>query len=208
MSHFLLVSMSITHYTREYLEKLHQIFGSFIIEKTIPSLSRILEEPVEYNLRRIREIEIMDLENMMPTFEDTMTMSAVYVKGEGDLRIGILLCMPERDSKKLSAKLLGKSKMSSLTSVGRSSISEIGNILSASILNAISNNGLKVESSVPGFAIDTFRTLIEFVASEIGSKSDRLIIANVDLIGINSGTKLHILLVQDDQEARKLLLHN
>ena len=150
----------------------------------------------------------MDLENMMPTFEDTMTMSAVYVKGEGDLRIGILLCMPERDSKKLSAKLLGKSKMSSLTSVGRSSISEIGNILSASILNAISNNGLKVESSVPGFAIDTFRTLIEFVASEIGSKSDRLIIANVDLIGINSGTKLHILLVQDDQEARKLLLHN
>ena len=98
--------------------------------------------------------------------------------------------------------------MSSLTSVGRSSISEIGNILSASILNAISNNGLKVESSVPGFAIDTFRTLIEFVASEIGSKSDRLIIANVDLIGVNSDTKLHILLVQDDQEARKLLLHN
>lgn len=200
--------MSVTKYSREDLDKLHQIFESFLTTKTIPSLSKILDEPIEHNLRRIREIEIIDLEDIVPIFEDTSSISAVYVKGEGDLRIGILLWMPEKDSKKLSARLLGKSKMSVLTSIGRSSISEVGNMLSASILNAISTNGLKVESSVPGYASDTFRTLIEAVVSEIGSYSNNIIIANVDLMGNDSGTKLHLFLIQDSEEARKLLQAN
>ena len=200
--------MSITKYSREDLDKLHEVFESFLTTKTIPSLSKILDEPIEHNLRRVKEIEIIDIEDIMPIFEDTSSTSAVYVRGEGDLRIGILLWMPERDSKKLSAKLLGKSKMNTITAIGRSSISEVGNMLSASILNAIATNGLKVESSVPGYANDTFRTLIEAVVSEIGSESNSIIIANVDLHGTSSGTKLHILLIQDSQEARKLLLTN
>lgn len=195
--------------TRKDLEKLHHIFNSFIVTKTIPSLSTILGETIEHNLRKIREIEIIDLEDVIPTFEDAIAMSAVYVKSDGDLRLGILLCLPEKDSKKLAAKMLGKTKMNRLTSIGRSSISEIGNILSASIFNAISNNsGFKVESSVPGFAIETFRTLIESVATEIGNESNSLIIANADLQGRTSGTKLQLLLIQDSQEARKLLVYN
>lgn len=200
--------MSITKHSREDLNKLHEVFESFLTTKTIPSLSKILDEPIEYNLRRVREVEIIDIEDIMPVFDYNVPTSAVYVKGEGDIRIGILLCMPQRDSKKLSAKLLGKSKVNTITSMGKSSISEIGNMLSASILNAIANNGLKTESSVPGYASDTLRTLIEAVVSEIGNETNSIIITGVDLVGSKSCTKLHILLIQDSQEARKLLHTN
>lgn len=201
--------MEIINISKVDLERLRSSFESFIVSKTIPSLSLLLGEPVKHHLRNMKEVNISELDDLVPPFDDELLMSAVYVKCEGDLSMAILLYLPEKSAKRLAAKLLGRIKLSKLSRVGRSSISEIGNILAASIFNAISNNtGFQVVSSVPGFAMDTYRTLLEQAALETAGDSSTIVVGDLELVGVNSKTSLHILLLQDLREIKKLLVTN
>jgi chemotaxis protein CheY-P-specific phosphatase CheC len=121
--------------------------------------------------------------------------------------MGVLSYLPEPESKILAEKLLGKPISGELAGLATSSISEIGNILTASLINAISfGTGYKICSSVPGYAVEFFRTLLEAVVSDFENKSDSLIVSTVELHGINSGLHIQMLLIQDPSEIKKLLI--
>jgi len=189
------------------LQKLNSVLDSFIVRKTIPSLSSILEEPITHFLRNTQEIPTMNLDLIISDLEEMNVMSAVYVKCTGDIHMGVLLYLPEKESKILAEKLLGKSISNELAGIATSSISEIGNILTASLTNAISiGTGYKICSSVPGYAVEFFRTLIEAVVSDFGNESDTLVVSNVELCGVNSGIGMHMLLIQDPSEIKKLVI--
>lgn len=189
------------------LQKLNSALESFIVLKTIPSLSFILGEPIIHLLRKPQEIPIMNLDSIVSNLEEMNIMSAVYVKCTGDLRIGVLLYLPEKESKTLAAKLLDKPGLNELDGIATSSISEVGNILTASIINAISmDKGYRICSSVPGYAVEFFTTLLEAVVSDFANESDTLLVSNVELCGLNSGIKIHMLLIQDPVELRKLVI--
>jgi len=189
------------------LQKLNSVLDSFIVRKTIPSLSSILEEPITHFLRNTQEIPTMNLDLIISDLEEMNVMSAVYVKCTGDIHMGVLLYLPEKESKILAEKLLGKSISNELAGIATSSISEIGNILTASLTNAISiGTGYKICSSVPGYAVEFFRTLIEAVVSDFGNESDTLVVSNVGLCGVNSGIGMHMLLIQDPSEIKKLVI--
>jgi len=189
------------------LQQLECILNTFIVSKTIPSLSVILDEPVKHFLKKTQEIQITNLDWLISNFEEMDVMSAVYVKCDGDLSIGVLWYMLEEESKPLAVKLLGKSHLSEFDKLAMSSISEIGNILTASIVNAICNEaGYKIYSSVPGFAIESLRTLLEAMASDFGDRSDTIIASAVEFYGVNSGIKLKMLLIQDPKETKKLIM--
>jgi len=188
------------------LQKLNSTLDSFIVLKTIPSLSSILKEPIIHCLRKTREIPITNLDSIISNLEEMNVMSAVYVKCTGDLRMGVLLYLPEKESTKLAGKLLDNPDLSELDGIATSSISEIGNILTASIINAISiDTGYQICSSVPGYAVEFFNTLLEAVVSDFENESNTLIVSNVDLCGFNSGIKIHMLLIQDPTELKKLV---
>lgn len=149
----------------------------------------------------------MNLDLIISDLEEMNVMSAVYVKCTGDIHMGVLLYLPEKESKILAEKLLGKSISNELAGIATSSISEIGNILTASLTNAISiGTGYKICSSVPGYAVEFFRTLIEAVVSDFGNESDTLVVSNVGLCGVNSGIGMHMLLIQDPSEIKKLVI--
>ncbi len=167
----------------------------------------MLKEPVTHLLRKTQEIPIMNLDLLISNIEELNVMSAVYVKCDGDIRMGILLYLPEKESQMLAEKLLGKPISNELVDIATSSISEIGNILTASLINAISiDTGYRICSSVPGYAIEFFRTLLEAVISDFGNESDKLVISNVELHGVTSGICIHMLLIQDSSEIRKLVI--
>ncbi|MFZ1077227.1 MAG: hypothetical protein WAN47_07340 [Nitrosotalea sp.] len=188
------------------LQQLDCVLNSFIVSKTIPSLNVILEEPIRYFRKKTQAIQITNLDLLISNFEEMDVMSAVYVKCNGDLSIGVLWYMLEEESKPLAVKLLGESHLNEFDKLAISSISEIGNILTASIVNAIcAESGSKIYSSVPGFAIESLRTLLEAIASDFGDQSDIIIASAVEFYGINSGIKLKMLLVQDLKEAKKLI---
>ncbi len=190
----------------EDLQQLDSILNSFIVLKTIPSLSIILNEPIKYFRKKTQTIAITGLDQIISDFEEKNAMSAVYVKCSGDLRIGVLWYLLEKESKPLVTKLLGKSHLKEFDSLAVSSISEIGNILTASIVNAISDDtGCKIWPSVPGFAVESLRTLLEAIASDFADQSNMLIASIVEFHGINSGIKLRMLLIQDPKEAKKLV---
>lgn len=189
------------------LQKLNSTLDSFIVCRTIPSLGSLLEEPVTHILRKTQEISMMNLDEIIPDLEEMNVMSAVYIKCMGDIQMGVLLYLPEQESKILAEKLLGKPISGELTGLATSSISEIGNILTASLINAISlGTGYKICSSVPGYAVEFFRTLLEAVVSDFENKSDSLIVSTVELHGINSGINIHMILIQDPSEIKKLVI--
>ena len=188
------------------LKQLDWILNSFIVSKTIPSLNMILEEPVQYFRKKIQTIQITNLDLLISNFEELNVMAAVYIKCGGDLNIGVLWYMLEEESKPLAVKLLGESHLNEFDKLAVSSISEIGNILTASIVNAICNEaGYKICSSVPGFAIESLRTLLEAIASDFGGQSDTIIASAVEFYCLNSGIKLKMLLIQDPKEVKKLI---
>lgn len=188
------------------LLQLEHVLNSFIVSKTIPSLSRILEEPVTYSLKKTQASSISNLDKLSLNFEEMNVMSAVYVKCRGDLQMGILWYMLEEESKPLATKLLSNLQLNKTDHLFISSISEIGNILTASIINAISDNtGYEIWSSLPGFAIESMKTLLEAIISDLENSSDTLVISSVEFCGMVSDLKIQMLLIQDPKEVKKLI---
>ena len=194
-----------TRYTD--LQKLNSVLDSFIVQKTIPALVTMLGEPIIHVLKKTQEIPIVNLDVIISNLEEMNVMSAVYVKCDGDLHMGALLYLPENKSKILASRLLGRSISDELERLTTSSISEIGNILTASIINAISmDTGYKICSSVPGYAVEFFRTLLEAAVSDFGNESDTLIVSHVEFYGMTSNIVIHMLLIQNPSEVKKFMM--
>ncbi|MDE1763463.1 MAG: hypothetical protein KGH88_04365 [Thaumarchaeota archaeon] len=188
------------------LQKLEHVLDSYIATKTIPSLNALLGEKMAYFLKKTQEAVITNFESLIPDSEKTSVMSAVYVKCEGDLHIGVLWYVLEEELKPLAEKLLEGYHLNEFDKIAISSISEIGNILTASIVNAIyDDKGCKMWASVPGFATESLNTLLEVVMADFGDQSDTVVISTVEFRGISSGIRLQMLLIQDPKESKRLI---
>lgn len=187
------------------LERLSEIFDRCISTKTVESLSTILGESFDYKVGKAKLLDISELDELTPAFSDSVDMSAVYLKQTGDVDVGILYYMPEKDGKRFAAKLLGIKKLGAFSKLSKSSLSETGNILSGSFFNALSNEKhCKTTSDIPGFAIDTFRSLLEIPASDIGIETQSLIACDAEF-NSQSDLRLRMLIILDPINAKKLL---
>lgn len=187
------------------LKKLGDIISSYIGTKTAASLSMILNEPVSHRIRKVVEVNSLDLDAVIPVF-DILPMCSVYLRGIGDVHVTMLFFLPSSMARKFAAKLLGVEKMSKLSSLGRSSISEVGNMMAGSFLNALSDNtGFRVEMSTPGFAADTFKALIQTPTAELATTTDRVIITEAELHSADSDIIIDTLILLSPSEAKKIL---
>ena len=195
--------MANTALDQKELGSLENILSSYIAKKTSVALSTLLGEPVEHNIKKTH--------TEAPTFEDfaifrnDLALCSVFLHGGGDICLGILYSIPESDAKQIAAKLLCLEMVDSLDDLGKSAISEVGNIMSGSFFNALSDHtGLKVDLSTPGFAMAPVSALLGPLASKfILSAND--IMTEVEFTGRNSAVHVHMLIIQDRENARKLL---
>jgi chemotaxis protein CheC len=186
-------------------QHLSEIFNKCISTKTVEALSVILGEAVQYKIGKTRLLDISELDELTPAFSESVNMSAVYLKQTGDINVGVLYYMPEKDGKRFAAKLLGKKSLGTFTKLSESSLSETGNILSGSFFNALSNEqDCKTSSDVPGFAVDTFRSLLEFPAMDIGIETQSLVACTAEFYSA-SDLKMRMLIILDPINAKKLL---
>ena len=187
------------------LEKLREIIGTYIGTKTASSLSMLLNESVTHRIRRIMEIGSLDIESVVPVF-DIIPMCSVYLKGNGDVRIGLMFFLPSSAARKLASKLLGVQTMKRLSSLGRSSILEAGNIMAGSFFNALSDGtGFRIDLTTPGFGADTFKALIEPSIMDMSSSSNSMIVADAELRGFDSDIVVDILVFCTISDAQKLI---
>ena len=115
----------------------------------------------------------------------------------------MMFFLPETESKNLAARLL-KKPQKNLTELGKSSIAELGSIMTGSFLTALSNEtGLHIQASVAGSSIDTLRSLMQPSVSYIAKKSERVIVGISELK--TSDIILYFIVMLDPHEIKKIL---
>ncbi|MDE1763461.1 MAG: chemotaxis protein CheC [Thaumarchaeota archaeon] len=195
--------MNTTTLNQTELSTLENVINSFVAQKTAIALSSLLGESVTHNLKKTHT-EDSKIENLKD-FVNDLVLCSVFLYGGGDVRLGILYSIPEKDAKQIAARLMGMEKIDTLDDLGKSAISEVANIMSGSFFNALSDHtGLKIDLSTPDLAMTSVSTLLEPHASEfLCPISD--IMTEVELSGTNSNIRVHMLIIQDHNNARKLL---
>jgi chemotaxis protein CheY-P-specific phosphatase CheC len=177
---------------------------SMITSGTSKSLTMMTGEEYVYSFGRINEVKPEYIDQLVRLFREELC--AVYLRADGDVTVGMLLFLTHEEARQLARRLLGNNDLLELDGLGRSSISEVGNILFAgSFLNDMSKyTGFKMKCSVPGFAIDTINGIIEFPISDIATVENMLVMSESELVGKMTGTRVKILIVMGISDARKL----
>ncbi len=182
---------------------LENVLSTYITQKTSVALSSLLNESVDHTIKKTHT-EISDI-NCLKNFVNEIVLCSVFLYGGGDIRLGILYSIQENDAKQIAAKLMCLDKLDSLDDLGKSAISEVGNIMSGSFFNALSDHtGLKVDLSTPGFAMTSISSLLEPHASGFLCPFND-IATEVEFTGKDSSVHVHMLIIQDHDNARKLL---
>jgi len=177
---------------------------SLLISGTSKSLANMTGEEYVYSFGRINEVKPEYVDQLLQLFDEEVC--AVYLRADGDVTVGMMMFLTHEQARQLARRLLGNNDLKELDSLGRSSISEVGNILFAgSFLNKISEfTGFKMNCSVPGLAIDSLQGIIEFPISDISSIESMMVIVESELYGKVTGTRIKLLIVMGVSDARKL----
>jgi chemotaxis protein CheC len=136
-------------------------------------------------------------------------MCAVRLNGKGDTHIEILYTIKEKHARKIAAKLMCQEEICQIDEMGASAIQEVANIMTGSFFNALSHGtGFRVDLSTPDYKNDEFHSLVDLSVKDVINPSDDAVIADVELVGKSSGAKLHMIIMQNPDDARKLLANH
>lgn len=197
---------SIVKLDHNEIEKLSQTFDKYITSKTSSALSTLFSEPITHKIK-ILDKGICDIKKVKLQ-PDEIRMCGVKLNGKGDTHIEICYTMKLKYAKKIVSKLLFQ-EVSELDTLGSSAIQEVANILTGSFFNAMSDGtGFRVELSTPDLAHGELTTLVSVCAKDVIDKIEYAVIADAELVGTESGIKIHMIIIQDPANARKLLENN
>ena len=194
--------MTSTQLTPTELGKLRDVLDMFITQKTSVALASLLGEPIKHSVV-VKNQHMKEIDKKHDNTNEILLCS-VFLKGEGDIRLGILYTVDEEHAKKIAAKLLCQDKVECLNDLEKSSISEVGNIMSGSFFNAMSDlTGMNIDLGTPGFATTSAKDLLHPHAEDFITPSDD-VSSHIELEGANSGVKLNMFIIQNSENAKKL----
>lgn len=158
-----------------YLDVLKEV-GNIGAGNALTALSQIINKKVDMEVPVIEVIETEKIVNTVETAE--MLIVGVYVKFWGDISGNIMLVLDKPSADHLIKILLGGvSENDFYSEMEMSAIQEIGNILSSSYINSISQlSNLNIQMSVPSVSIDMAASILSVPAIEYSEVSDRIIL--------------------------------
>ena len=185
------------------IQKLTETFNEYITEKTSQALSTLLGEPIDHKLTILCDGEGNSCDLSIPT--DEIKMCAVRLNGKGDIHIELLYTTKINHAVKIASKLLG-SEVKEIDEMGSSALQEVANIMTGSFFNALSENtGFKVDLSTPIFGEGELKDLVIAPAMDVVSPTSHAIITDSLLWGKETGTEIHMFIIQHPEHARKLI---
>jgi chemotaxis protein CheC len=186
------------------LNFLKDYISTKLLKKTSNVFEILLNESVNYRIRKIDNLNFSEFENLITPSDEKTQLYAVYVKCDGDIHLELLYTFHRIDAEKIASKLLGK-KITTFSQLEKSTLTEIGNILSGSLFNVISNSkDFEINSSVPGFADENLMALLDTLMINFADVGDSVMSIDVEF-RTESGILLNILILLDHIEARKLI---
>lgn len=135
------------------------------------ALSMMLGKTIDMTVPSVNMIELNDLFDSVG--EEVVV--GIVVRVIGDIGGNILIIFKNDIAKDIIEMLLGR-REEEYTELGNSVLCEIGNILSGSYMNAISQfTGLKVISSVPAVSCDMISAILSTTFLESGQFEDYIL---------------------------------
>lgn len=186
------------------LEKLGKIANSCAKAQSL-SLSKMLNNEVRYDLRRISQMEFYKVEKMITKFVKQQVCAA-YVRCEGGIRLEFLFFLSIEEAKRLVTHLQKDKFGKDFTSIKRSSIAEIGNIMAGTFLNILSGKtGIYMQPSVPGFAMDSFEAVVGTPLADITSTTDEVVVIETEFRSSKDHLVIHSITMLEPEGVRKII---
>ncbi len=170
--------------------------GNIASGNAATSLSTMLDLRVDMSVPIVRIVNIEDAGTMLGGPESVKV--GILAKFDGDIEGLMMFLIEENFTKQIVESLLGEviSFETKLDEMEISAISEIGNILIASYINAIASmTGMTINISVPAIAIDMVGALLSVPALELSPASDDIIFVEGVLLDLDQSVSSNILLV-------------
>ncbi len=197
---------SVTKLNSQEIQKLTRIIDEYIASQTSAALSVLFSEQISHKIEVLEKGITSIREIKVP--KDEIMMCGVRLNGKGDTHIEICYTIKLKHAKKIATKLL-EEDVSEIDEMGASAIQEVANIITGSFFNAIAHGtGFKVELSTPDFNKDELEPLIHTSAKDLHHPVDSTVIADVELSGKDSGIKIHMIIMQDPDNAKKIIEYN
>lgn len=135
------------------------------------ALSMILGKKVDMT---VPHVQIIKMEELFKGSEETLVVGVV-VRAIGDIPGNILIIFQENVAKEIVGMLT--SGMSyDINEMGTSALCEIGNILSSTYMNAISQfTGLSISASVPALSYDMLSAILTTTFVEAGQHEEYIL---------------------------------
>jgi chemotaxis protein CheC len=128
---------------------------------------------------------------------------------DGDITGGVLLVFPEKNLLAIDDMLHGKppGAVTDLSEVDLSGLSEMGNILASSFINAIADaTHLQIGPEVPEISIDMCLPVIDSVLARFNQPGDRILLTEAVIYGGDSENVVcHQLLFLEPDSLRRLI---
>lgn len=169
------------------------------------ALSAILDKTIHM---KVPQIKVMPIESTLNLMGDPKTLVAgVYAKIIGKFTGGLLLTFPRDDAILLVDKLLEhKEKSHTLSELDISAIQEIGNIISASFVNAIAKIiNVTLFISVPKVAFDMLGAIVDFILIELTENAKQALILEIAFEDEPKTVSGHFFILPDSGSMRLLI---
>jgi len=185
------------------INKLTSTFNEYITDKTSQALSTLLGESIEHKLNVLHDgsqsMQCISLST------DEIKMCGVRLNGKGDVYIELVYTTKLQHAIKIASKLLG-TQVTEIDEMGTSALQEVANIMTGSFFNALSENtGFKVDLSTPTFKEGELKDLLLEPANDVVCPTDNAIITDSVLWGKDTGTEIHMIIIQHPEHAKKLI---
>ena len=170
------------------------------------SLASMLQKPINIQVPQIRFLDYEAVTKELGGPESLMV--GMMLTLSQDVNGMMMFLMKEEFSHMVLNALLGQSfaSFTEVDDMGLSAMQEIGNIMAASYVNAISQiSGMTIEISPPDICIDMIGSILSVPAIHFANISDKVIFIEDEFEGTGANEASNILLIPDVDSLDRLI---
>ena len=169
------------------------------------SLAEMLNIMVDITVPNVKLLEFNDAVEFLGGPENIVI--GMLVRLSGDISGMMLYVIQEAFAANLSKSILGKDSFSimELDEMDSSLISEVGNIMSASYVNAIASlSGMFIDISVPSLCVDMAGAILSVPAIEFSQIGDKVLFIDDSFVMGDNEVRSNMILVPELDSLNKL----
>lgn len=194
--------MCTDNYDNMIIDVLKEI-GNIGSGNAVTALANMLSKKINMTVPKVRIIDIKDIPTSLGGEEELVV--GIYLNLKDDIEGNIMFTLDINSALNLVNMLLNEEKKE-LDELSLSALSEVGNIVASSYVNALSMlTNLKITISIPSLAIDMAGAILSVPAIQFGLVSDKALFIETMFQEGNNSVKGNLFMLPDINSFEKML---